>query len=144
MGANLANGEQKQQHMARDPVTPASEQLAELRVLFVGAQTADRGGGAPCFTEAQSKIEWSEVERLGVKWGESACIRMKCINLVIYLLAVSCGVGQGFFSSPLSWTLPVTEWRSSVCGLLLSYHGFDDKFTELMCNSWWLEAVRVL
>lgn len=49
-------------------MTPASEQLAELRVLFVGAQTADRGGGAPHFTQAQSKIERSEVEMFHLAW----------------------------------------------------------------------------
>lgn len=51
---------------------------------------------------------------------------MKPINLIIYQLAVSCGVGQGF--SPISWTLTVTEWRSNVvvCCYLI---------TALMTNS---------
>lgn len=64
MEANLANGEQKQQHMARDLRDTCVWAACWALVLFVGAQTADGAGGAPHFTEAQSKIEWSKVKML--------------------------------------------------------------------------------
>lgn len=57
MGANLANGEQKQRHMARDLRDTCVWAACWALVLFVGAQTADRAGAAPPFTEAQSKIK---------------------------------------------------------------------------------------
>lgn len=62
MGANLAKGEQKQQHMARDLRDTCARAACRALVLFVGAQTADRDGGAPHFTEAQSKIEQSRLK----------------------------------------------------------------------------------
>lgn len=58
---------------------------------------------------------------------------MKRINLMSYQLAVSCGVGQGFFSCILNASRD--RMKIKCCGLLLSYHSFDDRFTELMCNS---------
>lgn len=123
MGANLAKEEQKQPHMARDLRDPCAWAACWALVLFVGAQTADRAGGAPHFTEAQrktkqNKAKWKCSTPLGCQmgwkwmWFKTVCVQMKCINLIIYQLAVSCGVGQTVF--PVSWTPPVTEWRSNV------------------------------
>lgn len=112
-------------------MTPASKQLAELWFcLLVLKQLTEAH-----FTEAQSKIKIKPRENVPLhseaKWGESACdlkecIQMKCINLIIYQLAVSCGVGQGFCSPILNTSRDRMKITCCVCCYLI---------TDLMANS---------